>query len=370
MEWLVALIGFVALGILTTIGYWFGRRRRALVAEPVSAPFLLIQQQMNALQDQLRANLEGQAAQVGQQLQIVQQQVAHLLDHQSQVLQSTSTTLNDRLDNAARVIGEMHRELGRVASTVQTIGEIKDILKAPKLRGGFGELLLDDLLGQILPRDHYTMQYGFRDGRKVDAVIRLGEKLVPLDSKFPLENFQKAMASTTDEERKPARRLFLTDVRRHIEAVAQYIRPDEGTYEFALMYIPAENIYYEVAVKNEWGNEDRPVLQLALERRVIPVSPNTLYAYLVTIAMGLKGMQVERYAQEIVERLGRVQKEFVRFQTDFAQIGGHLARARGKYDEAEKRLGRFGDRLATFAPMTSEEQEPMAIPTSAEDTVN
>lgn len=311
---------------------------------------MLLQQHVEALREQVRASMEGQSAQVQQQLQGVQQQVAQLLSHQTSALTTTSAELNARLDRAAKVISEMHRELGKVASTVQSVGEIKDILKAPKLRGGFGEFLLEDLLAQILPRDHYIMQHRFADARIVDAVITLGQKLVPLDSKFPLENFQKAMAVGTDEERKPFRRLFLADVRRHIDAVAGYIRPDEGTYEFALMYIPAENIYYEVAVKNEWGTEERPMVQYALERKVIPVSPNTLYAYLITIALGLKGMQVEQYAQEIIGRIGRVQKDFERFQTDFALIGSHLGKAVGKFEESEKRLLRLGDRLLTFAP--------------------
>ncbi|MBI2346116.1 MAG: DNA recombination protein RmuC [Deltaproteobacteria bacterium] len=350
------------------IGYWLARRRAGR-AQAEATPLVLLHQQVEAMREQLRANLEGQSTQLGQQLQLVQQQVATLLDKQAQTLHNTSSTLHERLDNAAKVIGEMHRELGKVASTVQAVGEIKDILKAPKLRGGFGELLLADLLAQVLPAEHFSMQHRFRDGKVVDAVIQLGTKLVPLDSKFPLENFQKAVGATSDEERKPARRQFLTDVRRHIEAVAGYIRPDEGTYDFALMYIPAENIYYEVAVKNEWGPDDRPMLEQALKQRVIPVSPNTLYAYLVTIAMGLKGMQVERYAQEIIDRLGRLQKEFDRFQADFAVIGTHLSNARAKYDDAEKRLTRVGDRLTTFGP----HEEPAALPTPTEikeETIN
>jgi DNA recombination protein RmuC len=147
-----------------------------------------------------------------------------------------------------------------------------------------------------------------------------------------------------------ARRQFAVDVRKHVDAVEKYILPDEGTFEFALMYIPAENIYYEVAVKNEWGTEDRPLLEYALRKKVIPVSPNTLYVYLYTISLGLRGLAVEKNAQIVIDRMIRLQKELDRFQDEFTKVGTHLTNAATAYAKTDKRLGVIAERMRVFAP--------------------
>ncbi|HSG05234.1 MAG TPA: DNA recombination protein RmuC, partial [Nitrospiria bacterium] len=166
------------------------------------------------------------------------------------------------------------------------------------------------------------------------------------DSKFPLENFKRVIDAQNDDERKAARKKFTTDVKKHIDAIAdKYILPDEGTFPFALMYIPAENVYYETIIKDEKFGEEKSLSAHALGRKVIPVSPNSLFAYLQAIVMGLKGLQIEKSAREIIDHLERLRGDFEKFRKDFEIIGSHLNNARGKYDDAEKRLDRFGDRL-------------------------
>lgn len=314
---------------------------------------LVMQQQVQALQTELARALEGTSQSVNQQLAALQSQLTQSLHGQSTILQSSGSELNKRLDAAARVIGEVKNELGRVSVTMKAVSEIQDILKAPKLRGGFGEIFLGDLLEQILPK-RYLLQHRFPNGTAVDAVVLLGDKMIPIDSKFPLENFNKAVAAPTEEEQKSARRLFAADMRRHVDAVEKYILPDEGTYEFALMYIPAENIYYEVAVKNEWGTEDRPLLDYALKKKVIPVSPNTLYVYLYTISLGLRGLAVEKNAQVVMDRMVRLQKELTRFQDEFTKVGTHLTNAATAYAKTDKRLGVIAERVKVFGPDESE----------------
>jgi len=230
----------------------------------------------------------------------------------------------------------------------KNIASLSDILRAPKFRGEIGELLLGDLLSQILSPEHYKLQYSFRSGDRVDAVIILKVGMVPVDAKFPLESFQRIIAASEEEDQKKHKREFTRAVKGHIDSIAQkYILPDEGTFDFALMYIPAENVYYETIIKDEGLGEERSLLSYALEKRVIPVSPNSLYAYLQAIVLGLKGLQIEKEAQEIMQYLARIEGDFVRFKDDYNTLGGHIERARKKYDDASKSLDRFEDKLTS-----------------------
>lgn len=297
---------------------------------------------------EIQGNLTASSDSLRNEIRHFQTQFSEQMNNHSQVMQKTNVHLNERLDRAAQVVGDVHRELGKMTNVARSIDDLQNILKAPKLRGGFGELFLNDLLAQILPREHFELQYRFKNGEAVDAVIYLGDKMVPIDSKFPLENFQKIVAASEDEVTKQTRRQFINDIKKHIQAVAKYIRTDEGTYDFALMYIPAENVYYEVTVKDDLGGENREVLNYALKNKVIPVSPNTLYAYLMTIIVGLRGMQIEKHASKMLEKMGRVQKDFNAFDKVFSKLGTHLENARKSYEDADKRLSKVGGKLDDF----------------------
>ena len=197
-----------------------------------------------------------------------------------------------------------------------------------------------------MPAEHYSLQYRFKSGETVDAVVKLGGHLVPIDSKFPLENFRKFLASTEKAEKKAARRLFITDVKKHVEAIAtKYIRPDEGTFDFALMYIPAENVYYETIIKDDEFGGEKTLSSYALSRRVVPISPNNFYAYLNTILLGLRGFKIEESVHEIMANLSRLKVDFENFEKDFRKIGTHLNHGRSSFESADKRLMRFQDKL-------------------------
>jgi DNA recombination protein RmuC len=269
------------------------------------------------------------------------------------------------MDNAARVVGDVKKDLGELSKATQQvfdvgkdIASLQEILRSPKLRGGLGELFLGDLLAQILPPTNYKLQYTFKNGARVDAVIQLTDGLVPIDSKFPLENFRRLLESQTDEEKKANRKRFISDVKKHIDAIAsQYIQPDEGTFSFALMYIPAENVYYETIIKDESFGEEKGIASYAFAKRVIPVSPNSFYAYLQTILLGLRGLEISEQAKEILSHLGRLKVDFDRFIKDFEVVGSHLNNARTKYDDAAKKLERFHDKLASLEETKSLEAD-------------
>ncbi|MFO1518527.1 MAG: DNA recombination protein RmuC [bacterium] len=356
------ILGGVAL--LAAIQWFFQRLLSKKLAETKQndTSLLLLQQQLESLRDHLRQNLDGSSQNFTQQIALLTQQLQERFHQQGQILQMTQETVGKRLDNAAKVVGELQGKLGkleeanlRIFEVGKDIASLQEILRTPKLRGNLGELFLGDLLQQILPLDHFELQYGFKSGEKVDAVVKLGGQLVPIDSKFPLENFKKYVETKTETEKKAFRKIFLSDVKKHIDAIAQkYIRPDEGTFDFALMYIPAENVYYEMVIKEEAFDTEFSVLGHSMGKRVIPVSPNNFYVYLNTILMGLKGLKIEQSAKEILVNLTRLQGDLGRFSEDFSKVGTHLGNARSAYESAEKRLERLGEKLDTMGLPTAE----------------
>jgi DNA recombination protein RmuC len=282
-----------------------------------------------------------------------------------------SKTIGERLEGSLGVFGEVNKSLGKLeegTKQIEAIGRdiasLQEVLRAPKFRGGLGELMLERLLADILPQQNYKLQYRFQSGEAVDAVIRIGDNLVPIDSKFPLEDFQRVLAAESDREREPLRRQFTRTVKKHIDNVTKYILTDEGTFDFALMYIPAENVYYETILRD--GAEGSEVYSYALQKRVIPVSPNSFYAYLQVIILGLKGLHIEHAAGDILRHLQRLQGDLTDFQNDYDTLGGHIHHAASKYDDAGRKLHRLEDKLRLTTD-TSIDQLPEGKET-ADDT--
>ena len=277
-------------------------------------------------------------------------------------LEGMTATLDRRLETASQTATQIYGQLGELRQAnveiLASAGELRkigDVLRPPKARGGFGELLLANLLRDRLPRDAYELQYGFARGERVDAVIRV-ERLVPIDAKFPLDNFERLVGAETDEERTLYEKAFARDLKNHVDAIAEkYIRPDEGTYDFALMYLPSESVYYELVC-----GKTGALLQYAHEKRVFPVSPTTFTAQLQVIALGLKGLQIEQHAHEVMAYCAQLQNDFSRFRDDFDVLGKHLGNAQGKYSEAEKRLDRFEGKLERASEHEAVDAPPAA----------
>lgn len=351
-----ALIVVLLIGLLAVfaIGVWLvlqGQRQRAADA---SAPAL--EQQLTAMRAELAQAMSGTLQAMLAQVNAVDAKVSSRLDAvQSTVGQrfdAVQSDLGRSLTSQSETIGKIGAQLGELAQSTQqmldvgkNISSLQDILKPPKVRGGFGEMLLERLLAEILPENNYTTQHHFSNGVVVDAAIHVGNSVVAVDSKFPLESFHRLLAAS-EEERTTVRKEFVRAVRGHIDAVAKYILPDEGSLPFALMYIPAENVYYEVIVKDDLGDAQANLCAYAMERRVIPVSPNSFYAYLQAILIGLKGMKVEERAHEIIGHLERLNGDFARMKDDFTLVGKHLRNATERYGDVDRSFTKFGDRLA------------------------
>ena len=292
---------------------------------------------------------------VAMELQQVTAEVNRRLQDGMVLMQDAQKTMGQRLDEASRAVTEVHGQLGALGEATRRMEQVgrditglEQILRAPKMRGGFGEMLLERLLAEILPADAYRLQHGFRSGDKVDAAILVAGRMVPVDSKFPLENFRRMVEEADEEQRRPARRAFLKDVRNRIDKIAKkYIVPDENTFDFALMYIPAENVYYEVILRDESGEDS--LLGYSLSRRVVPVSPNSFYAYLQVILLGLRGLRIEQNAREILGVLGRLQGDAARVREHFDTLGRHITNAKNKYDEAATSLARLEGKIEDVA---------------------
>ena len=327
---------------------------------------MIFQQQVDSLRGEVNQNLKNTTDTfvmslknttdlVLKSLQSTTESMNQHLSSVTSQLQNNTGQMGSRLDNAAKVIQDVQNKLGELGKATQEIKELgqsvsklEEMLKAPKLRGGLGELLLEDLLKQVLPANAYDIQYTFRNGQTVDAIINTAGGKVPVDSKFPLENFRKMLDAKSDQEKKTAARLFKADVKKHIDAIAEkYILPDEGTFDFALMYIPAENIYYETIIKDESYDEDDGLYSYATKRRVVPVSPNSFYAHLRVIALGLKGLQIERSAKEIFQNLELLATELRKFNDVFETLGTQLNNAKNNYDKADKQLAGLTEKFKT-----------------------
>ena len=275
-----------------------------------------------------------------------------------------ATTYQETMKSVDQALGGLTKTSERILEVGQDMRKLQEVLAAPTLRGSVGEMMLEELLRQLLPKEFYDTQHTFRNGHRVDAVVRLTGGLVPIDAKFPLEGFRRVM-ETEDAERRPHMTRFRRDVRGHVDAIAdKYICPGE-TLDFALMYIPAENVYYEIVLKEE-GQED--ILDYAWSKRVFPTSPNSLYAYLHAIALGLRGLMVEENAKRMLESLTLLKGEFERFANDYRLIGTHLGRANSKYGEGLPKLesiqralpGQLTTEASLDALQTSDEAESEA----------
>jgi len=287
------------------------------------------------------------AAQLAERNAEMERRLQGLNETMDRRLSQLDTKVDRRLETASKTTTQVHERLvkldeanAQMLERAKELSRLEHALRPPKARGGFGELMLENLLRDRLPATAYSLQYGFKSGERVDAVIRVS-RMVPVDAKFPLDNFARLAEAQDTAERELHEKAFARDVKGHIDAIAsKYIRPDEGTYEFAFMYIPSEAVYYELAC-----GKTGELLKYAHERQIVPVSPSTFTAYLQMIVLGLKGMQIEEHAQEVMAYCAQLQKDFGRFKEDFDLVGTHLGRAQTKFVDADKRLDKFETKL-------------------------
>ncbi len=266
-------------------------------------------------------------------------------------LQRNTQSMNERLDNAARVIGDVQKNIGEMSEIGRSMRQLQDFLQSPKLRGNVGEQVLKELLGQMLPKGSFHLQYSFKSGEKVDAAIQTSAGIVPIDSKFPMENFRKMMGEGSEAEKKAFGREFERDVRKHIDSISKkYILTDEGTIDYALMYVPSEAVYYEVV-----NNGD--LFDYAGEKRILPVSPTTFYAYMRAILMSFEGQKVEAKAKQVLSVIRAIQKDYEKVEDNLSVLQKHINNANNTMGTVLNTFGQLGQKVTSANSLESQEDK-------------
>lgn len=269
----------------------------------------------------------------------------------AKLLQSNSKQLNERLDTAARVIGDLKRNLGEMSEVGKGIRSLQEFLQSPKLRGNLGEQVLKDMIGESFPKNSFHLQYPFRSGVKVDAVLKTDAGLLCIDSKFPMENFKLMHKGETEAERNQAKRDFIADVKKHVSDISKkYILPEEGTMDFALMYIPSESVYYEIANMND-------LMDYARKLRVYPVSPNTLYAHLQVLLLSFQGKELEQKSRQVFQLLRAIQKDYGKVEENLGVLGRHVNNAYNSMSTVSSTFNLLGQKLSQTQNLTGASKE-------------
>src|ERR1035437_3000552 len=265
-------------------------------------------------------------------------------------LQENSKQLNERLDKAALAMRDVGKEVGEMNEIGRNMKELQEFLKSPKLRGNIGEQVLKDLISQMFPKNSFNLQYEFKSGEKVDAAIKTEAGILPIDSKFPMENFQK-MSKAEGKEKEIFQKEFIRNVKKHIDDISKkYILPEEGTMDFALMYVPSETVYYEVVNETE-------LMDYARRVRVYIVSPSTLYAHLQTILLSFEGKRIEEKSREIFIMLRALQIDYSKVNNSLGVLGKHLNNAYSQFNNVTTGFSQIGQKLNSTKTITEKIQK-------------
>lgn len=269
----------------------------------------------------------------------------------AKLLQTNTKQLNERLDTAARVIGDLKKNLGEMSEVGKGIRSLQEFLQSPKLRGNIGEQVLTDMIGQTFPKNSFHLQYSFRSGVKVDAVLKTDAGLLCIDSKFPMENFSLLHKGETETIRNQAKKDFIADVKKHVSDISKkYILPEEGTMDFALMYIPSESVYYEIANMND-------LMEYARKMRVYPVSPNTLYAHLQVLLLSFQGKELEQKSRQVFQLLRAIQKDYGKIEENLGVLGRHIGNAYNQMSNVSQSFTLMGQKLSQTQVLGSTDEE-------------
>jgi len=260
---------------------------------------------------------------------------------------------NTRLDNAARVIAQVQKNIGEFSEIGRSMQELQELLQSPKLRGNIGEQVLKQLLAQHFPKDSFSLQYCFKSGERVDAVIKTTQGIIPIDSKFPIDNFRRLMKAETSEEKEKFRKEFERDVKKHIEDISKkYIVVDEDTVDYALMYISSEAIYYEII-------NNQNLFDYSGKMRVLPVSPMSFYAYMKAILMSFEGTRIQSQAKEILVILRSIKKDYEKTDEALSVLNKHITNSYNQISQVTKSFLSLGQKLTSTRMLSSDKQEKL-----------
>ncbi len=313
--------------------------------------------------------IQNQIQDQQKRLDMQMRELARTLDAR---LSDSTKTVFSQAQASERIVREVTAELTKVAEGQKQIGalndqlrNLNDILKNTKARGVLGEYFLETVLKNVLAPNTYQLQYPFKDNSKVDAVIFYQDKVIPIDSKFSLENYNRLAGAATDEERKRYGDALRMDLKTRIDETSKYIKPGEDTVDFAFMFIPSEALYYDLLINKIGASAERDLVQYAAEKHVYPVSPTTFYVYLQMVYQGLRQMQINKSAQQIIKGVGELQRHLMRYEEYLEKIGTHLATTTNAYNTASKEFAKIEKDVTRIGAISPEEAEDTMAPQDA-----
>ncbi|MES2966778.1 MAG: DNA recombination protein RmuC [Patescibacteria group bacterium] len=342
MELISILTVLLLLIIVAVLTYVFFIRVE--VKKDDSNSMLLMQQQLQELSRTMREQMSesNKVVQQGSQMQFreskeLMQQINRDVGEQIRAIQESVTTKLLHVEKNVAAVGESSKQVFAVADQLR---ELQNILKNPKQRGILGEYYLETVLQNVLPPESFAMQYAFLDGEIVDAAVFVKGKVIPVDSKFSLENYNRYAEAADGLEKLAFEKVFLNDLKNRITETAKYIRPSEGTMDFAFMFIPHEGIYYDLLSNKVGAGEDNLIQRAAGKFKVIIVSPTSFLAYLQTVLQGLKAMEIEEKAQDIIKNVEKLAGHIAKYEDYYTRIGTSLGATVNHYNAAYKELGK------------------------------
>ena len=281
-------------------------------------------------------------------------------DSMEKSISATNKDINERLDNAAKVIGALQGKLGEMSQIGPDIRRLSEVLASPKARGNFGEEMLENMLSQVLNKGSYRSQYKFKNGEVVDMAVFVGEKILPVDSKFSMENFRLYKEAKEDDAAENLKKAFLRDIRKRIDEIhKKYILPQENTFDFALMYIPSEGVFHEAL-------EDMATVEYARAKKVYMVSPNTLYHHLQIILIALRGQQVNEVAEKLLHMVSGIQQESEKFGRNLGVLNNHIKNAGNTMGTVANDFTKLQSSISNAATLQMEQAEVTEL--AAEET--
>jgi DNA recombination protein RmuC len=326
------------IALLAAVGYLIYRLTRPTAADDSGKDKIFLEMMEN-LRKEMRDYSSLSRQELNGQLEKVNEQLTKGMTESTRHMQTQFTQTNEITNKIYSQLSKIDATNKQVVNFAEQMKSLENILKNPKQRGILGEYFLETLLGNILPPNAYQMQYPFKNSDIiVDAVIFFKDLIIPVDSKFSLEKYNRIMEENDTVQREKLEKEFKNDVKKRIDETSKYIRPQDGTTNFAFMFIPAEGIYYNLLIYKQGSIElnSQNLIEYAFDKHVIIVSPTSFYAYLQTVMQGLKSVELEKNVQEVVKRVGELSRHLNSYQTYMQKLGNNLGTTVNMYNTATK----------------------------------
>lgn len=347
----IIILVFSIFGILILVAFYFLKNQLAAIKKTIESDNDTVL--VEWLKD-MKTTVDKSSDVLERQLKDQRSTLTNQLQNQRETMDKQTKMIWERLENATNVISDMQKHIGGLQEFGKDMKDLSNVLKSPKLRGGLGEQFLYEILANSLPKDLYRTQYKFRDGSICDAVILTDKGIIPIDSKFPMENFKLMIDAPTADERDKAKKTFIKDVKKRVDEISsKYILPEEDTTDQAIMYIPSENVYYELIVNTQ------EIEDYCRIKNVVMASPNTISYFLKVVLVAYQKHELDKNAGEILKALAGIKVEAEKFNEELSVLDGHINRTTKSMDSVKSRYQKLFTRIENTQQINAAEEKPL-----------